>query len=191
MITSSCEGEVEATGVDVLDADASEILGGVKWFDAVKGYGFIISDDGQGDVLLHFSALKEIGRRSVPEGATVRCLVANRPKGRQVVRVLEIDLSTAAVSPANRDKAARPTATASPVNDGEAVEATVKWFNRLRGYGFVSCGSGEQDVFVHMEVLRRAGLGDLEPGEHVLVTIGQGERGLLATTVQPLKDSNY
>lgn len=190
MATIGCDAESAANNPEAMDGQASELRGVIKWFDAVKGYGFVVPSDGDGDVLLHFSALKEIGRRSVPEGATILCNVVRRAKGRQVLKVLEVDLSTA-VAPVARDKQPRSGNGVSPLNDGEAVTTTVKWFNRLRGYGFVSLGEGEQDIFVHMEVLRRAGLVDLEPGEKVNVIIGRGERGLLATTIQPLADKNH
>lgn len=184
MATIGCDIEGVANTPGMMDAETSEIRGVIKWFDAVKGYGFVVPSDGDGDVLLHFSALKEIGRRSVPEGATIQCCVVRRSKGRQVLKVLDVDLSTA-IMPAARDKQTRSGQDVSPLNDGEVMVATVKWFNRLRGYGFVSLGEGEQDIFVHMEVLRRAGLVDLEPGERVQVAIGRGERGLLATMIQP------
>lgn len=184
MTTSSCVGDAETASPLTQDSQAVELTGVVKWFDAVKGYGFVVPNDGEGDVLLHFSALKEIGRRSVPEGATVTCLVVRRPKGRQAIRVTALDLSTALTPPARE----RESVSIAPVMPaGEAVEAVVKWFNRARGYGFVSLGDGQQDIFVHMEVLRRAGITDLEPGEQVRVAIGRGERGLLATNIQAVQ----
>lgn len=187
MATGGCVEDAGILASLTRDPQCVHLQGVVKWFDAVKGYGFVVPEDSEGDVLLHFSALKEVGRRSVPEGATLQCLVVRRPKGRQVLKIVEIDLSTAVVPVQEKERAPASAQAVAPVNGGAAVEVTVKWFNRLRGYGFVSLGDGEQDVFVHMEVLRRAGLNDLEPGARVRVALARGERGLLATMIEPVE----
>jgi CspA family cold shock protein len=168
--------------------DGKEVKGVVKWFDAVKGYGFIIPEDHEGDVLLHFSALKDLGRRSVPEGATIDCVAVQRPKGRQAVKVVNLDLSTATAP----DKAVERVdghchgSYVPPPEDAVYEKSVVKWFNRSRGYGFVSLGEGLQDVFIHIEVLRHSGLEELQPGEQVQVCVGDGERGQMVVALKPL-----
>ena len=126
--------EISADSVGV----SFEVTGVVKWFDAVKGYGFIIPDDGRDDVLVHLSCLKQLGIETLEEGATVTCEVVRRPKGNQAVRVIDVDETTsvkpagAATRPANRS------AMSGVVPIGDFETAIVKWFNRARGYGFVT-----------------------------------------------------
>ena len=60
----------------------------------------------------------------------------------------------------------------------------MKWFNRIRGFEFVNVEGGDEDIFVHMEVLRRSGIDVLVPGQFVMVSYGTGPKGLMAREVQ-------
>ena len=168
---------------DLADETASviELTGAIKWFDVSKGYGFIIPDNGLPDVLLHVTCLRRDGYQTAYEGARVVCEVLQRPKGLQAFRILSMDESTA-IQPAEMP----PARTHVQVTPTSGLErAQVKWFNRLRGFGFLTRGEGTEDIFVHMETLRRYGLAELRPGQFVLVRYGPGAKGLMAAEVRP------
>lgn len=162
--------------------DVREISGTVKWFNVVKGFGFVTVAGSSSDAFLHLSVLRDSGFESLLPGATVRCEVAERIKGLQVTRILDVDESTAeppetaASSGANRYDNLEPA--------GDLVDATVKWFNADKGYGFVCRPDSERDVFIHMVTLRRSGLKELEPGQPVKVRITEGPKGPQATEIQ-------
>jgi len=157
-----------------------ELTGAIKWFDVSKGYGFIVPDNGLPDILLHVTCLRRDGYQTAYEGARIVCEVLQRPKGLQAFRILSMDDSTA-IHPAQMP--ARTHVTVTPTSGLE--RAMVKWFNRLRGFGFLTRGEGTPDIFVHMETLRRYGLAELRPGQTVLVRYGPGPKGLMAAEVWP------
>ncbi len=156
-----------------------QISGLVKWFDTGRGYVFIIPDNGMQDVLLHLSCLKRDGFEAPLEGARVTCEVVERQKGYQCLRVLSVDLSTA-IHPVERKSRAHTTVTPS----SGWVRAKVKWFNRARGFGFVSEGEGKPDIFVHMETLRKTAITELQPETWVYVRFGEGPKGNMAAEVR-------
>jgi CspA family cold shock protein len=166
---------------DETAAGVIEVSGIIKWFDVAKGYGFIIPDNGMADVLLHVTCLRRDGFQTAYEGARVVVEVLPRPKGLQAFRVLSMDESTA-IHPAQMPPP-RTHVTVAPTSGLE--RAQVKWFNRLRGFGFLTRGEGTPDIFVHMETLRRFGLTELRPGQFVLVRFGPGPKGLMAAEVRP------
>jgi len=171
------------TGPDLDERGANlvEVSGVIKWFDASKGYGFVVPDGGGPDVLLHVTVLRRDGFQTAYEGTRVVCLCVPRAKGFQAFRVVSMDESTA-VHPAQM-MPGRTHVTVTPTSGLE--RAQVKWFNRLRGFGFLTCGEGTPDIFVHMETLRRFGMTELRPGQYVMVRYGNGSKGMMAAEIYP------
>ena len=161
--------------------DVVEISGSIKWFDVSKGYGFIVPDiAGVPDILLHVTVMRRDGFHTALEGARIVCMVKKGERGLQCIQVKSIDLSTA-VHPSEL-----PARTHIVVTPESGLErAIVKWFNREKGFGFLTRGEGTEDIFIHMETLRRFGLAELRPGQVVLVRYGRGEKGLMAAEIHP------
>ncbi len=160
--------------------EAETVDGVVKWFDPGKGFGFVVSDAGGSDILLHANVLRNFGQSSVADGAAISILVAQTPRGRQAVEVLsiappDIDGEDAGLGLAEEF--------IDPGKIGPLEPARVKWFDKAKGFGFANVFGKSEDIFVHVEVLRRSGLADLQPGEAICLRVVEGRRGLMAAVV--------
>ncbi|WP_300437571.1 cold shock domain-containing protein [uncultured Mameliella sp.] len=162
------------------DTESEAVSGRVKWFDPVKGFGFVISDTGGPDILLHANVLRNFGQSSVADGARIDITVQRTDRGVQATQVLKVEPPEAPES--------------APLADFEHLDpevmaqaslepARVKWFDKAKGFGFANVFGKPEDVFIHIEVLRRSGLADLQPGEALAIRVVEGKRGRMAMEV--------
>lgn len=160
--------------------DSRQVAGTVKWFDPVKGFGFVVADEGGPDILLHVNVLRNFGQSSVADGARVSAIVQDTPRGAQAIEVLEIEPPEADQETALSDFA---TLDIDEVSNIPLEPGRVKWFDKGKGFGFANVFGRPDDVFLHVEVLRRSGLADLQPGEALALRVIDGKRGQMAAEV--------
>lgn len=160
--------------------DTERVTGIVKWFDPVKGFGFVLSDAGGPDILLHANVLRNFGQSSVADGAGIDITIQRTTRGMQAITVHGIN------PPEGIEE--------SPLADFDDIDpaliaaavlepARVKWFDKAKGFGFANIFGRSEDIFIHVEVLRRSGLADLQPGEALGIRVIDGKRGRMATEV--------
>ena len=150
----------------------------VKWFNAEKGYGFVELTSGRGDAFVHLKTLRQIGRETLPSGAKLRAVVRSGSRGAQVVRVIEVDTTSAVERPERSPRRSTPDAST-------AVDLTgkVKWFDGSRGFGFVASDDFGKDVFVHSSILGAAGVSSLAEGQPVAMRVVETPKGREAIAI--------
>jgi CspA family cold shock protein len=176
-------------------AEGEELVSGrIKWFDLVKGYGFVTPDAPGGDILVHYNLLARYGRKSLPEGTRVVVVARESPRGRQASAIVDLDISKA-TGPDPERAAQRSGARQDPLDfldkAGEFEPCEVRWFNRAKGYGFLLRDDGVTQVFIHMETVRRGGLDSLLPGQQLDARVHDGPRGALAVAVRALPELRH
>ncbi len=173
------EDRAEYAGTSILTVPVS-LTGVIKWFDVAKGFGFVVPDGGGPDILLHVTCLQRDGYRVAYEGTRLVFEAIAGRRGWQVLRIVSMDLSTA-VHPSQLP-APRTHVAVTPTSG--LVKVRVKWFNRLRGFGFANESEGSPDIFLHMEILRRYGIAEVRPDQELLVRYGPGSKGLMASEIR-------
>ncbi len=163
-----------------LDVGHSQVSGRVKWFDPAKGFGFIVSDEGGADILLHANVLRNFGQGSVADHARITVLIQQTSRGAQAVEVIEIQPPEGEIGAQMEDLGESDLATIAAL---PMLPARVKWFDKVKGFGFANAFERPEDIFIHIEVLRRSGFADLQPGEAVGLKVIDGKRGRMAALV--------
>ena len=178
--TSPPDGAVWNAGLEHDDGATTRIVGKVKWFDPGKGFGFVVAEDGGPDILLHANVLRNFGQSSVADHAVIEIAVQKTARGVQATEVFRIEppAGAAALPLADFEEIEPDVLAAAPLEP-----ARVKWFDKGKGFGFANVFGRSEDVFVHIEVLRRSGLADLQPGEALAVRVVDGRRGRMAIEV--------
>ncbi len=170
------------------DERGRTVSGRVKWFDPSKGFGFVVADEGGPDILLHANVLRNFGQSSVADSAGIEIIAQETARGVQAIEVLRIDPPELETEEEEEAQIGEPVDMSLPL-----LPARVKWFDKAKGFGFANVFGRPEDVFLHVEVLRRSGLADLQPGEAVTLRVVDGARGRMAVQVtsweSALKDS--
>jgi CspA family cold shock protein len=167
-------------------ASGPETEAKVKWFNADKGFGFIELTDGSGEAFLHIRQVEAAGYTALESGTTLVVRTGQGQRGPQVTEIISVDTSTAEPE-APRRSGPRPFGGGPPRDRGgfsprpqsgpPDTAGTVKWYDPVKGFGFVQVEGQSKDLFVHRSALERAGLHELAEGQRVRVAVGEGRKG--------------
>ncbi len=159
--------------------------GTVKFFNPQKGFGFIVRDDGGEDVFVHISAVEQAGLTDLADGQPLEFTLVDRG-GRISATNLKIDGEPLEVVRTQREGAAGGSGPQRQLT-GEKAQGTVKFFNAMKGFGFISRDDGQPDAFVHISAVERAGLPTINEGDRFEFDIEVDRRGkYAAVNLQPL-----
>jgi CspA family cold shock protein len=161
--------------------EGTQAEGVVKWFNSVKGFGFVAIDNNPQDAFLHISVVSRAGLQSLNENTRISCMVAPSQRGMQITRIIEVlGVDTSAAASSNSHGAS--------MASGPEVEVigTVKWYKADKGFGFAIPEDGSKDVFVHRSVLARVGLGTIEPGRRIRMKVQTSSKGREASSIELL-----
>ncbi|KJZ25028.1 cold shock domain-containing protein [Epibacterium sp. DP7N7-1] len=156
------------------------VRGLVKWFDPAKGYGFIVCPDNGPDILLHVNVLRNFGQSSIADGAGIEVVTHRTDRGVQAVEIVSITPPEREDTPVLSDLAQLDD---EEISNTPLEPARVKWFDKAKGFGFANVFGRDEDVFLHVEVLRQSGLSDVQSGEALAMRVIEGKRGRMAVDV--------
>jgi CspA family cold shock protein len=159
------------------DEKTQIITGQVRWYSKNRGYGFAVSDAGGPDILIHANVLADFGRSSVANGAHLELRFQHTDNGMKAVEIISIIPSNVF------SESSFPDFDVSEIPSTPLQPGRVKWFDKSKGYGFANVFGSTDDVFLHIEILQRSGLSDLQPGEALSMRIVDREHGRMASEV--------
>jgi CspA family cold shock protein len=167
-------------------SDTGNIVAGhVKWYDAVKGYGFVVPEGGGADIMVHASCVRAFGKVALTEGSRISVIATQGQRGLNAQEIVDLEEVSPPETAVGFAEASRPTEfLGADVEVGPMVPARVKWFDKQKGFGFVNVFGRDEDVFVHMETVRRCGFQDLASGEGMAVRTFRGPRGLMVAELK-------
>lgn len=168
---------------DAVPVDAPTVDATVKWFNPEKGFGFAELADGSGDAFIHVAAVQAAGLDTIQPGAKLKVHVGQGAKGPQITRLLEVDDSGVQQAPPRRSAHTGGSRRNADLSSAVEMVGTVKWFNSEKGFGFVACDDGGKDVFLHISVLERSGIGNLPEGQRVSMGVVDTPKGREAVTI--------
>jgi CspA family cold shock protein len=162
--------------------------GVVKFFNAQKGFGFIVRDDGGEDVFVHISAVERAGLSGLADGQPLCFTLVDRG-GRVSATDLKIEGEPMPVTGGGGgDAGGRGAGGPQRQLTGEKASGTVKFFNAMKGFGFIQRDDGQPDAFVHISAVERAGMPTLNEGDRLEFELEVDRRGKhAAVNLTPLQ----